>query len=52
MKYLVRGNKMLGEDIVFVKDRKCWEIEELKVELRKVKNVRVEIEKEREFKVC
>lgn len=51
MKYPARGNKTLGEDTASAKDRKRREIEELKAELRKAKNARVETEKERESKV-
>jgi len=51
MKYPERGNKELGEDTASAKDRKRREIEELKAELRKAKNARVETEKERESKV-
>ena len=51
MKYPQRGNKEVGEDTTSAKDRKRREIEELKAELRKAKNARVETEKERESKV-
>lgn len=51
MKYPQRGNKDLGEDTPSAKDRKRREIEELKAELRKAKNARMETEKEREAKV-
>lgn len=51
MKYPQRGNKEFGEDTASAKDRKRQEIEELKAELRKAKNARVETEKERESKV-
>lgn len=51
MKYPERGNKEFGEDTASAKDRKRREIEELKAELRKAKNARVETEKERESKV-
>ena len=51
MKYPQRGNKELGEDTPSAKDRKRRELEELKAELRKAKNSRVETEKEREAKV-
>lgn len=51
MKYPARGNKTFGEDTASAKDRKRREIEELKAELRKAKNARVETEKERESKV-
>ena len=50
-KYPERGNKTFGEDTASAKDRKRREIEELKAELRKAKNARVETEKERESKV-
>ena len=51
MKHPERGNKTFGEDTASAKDRKRQEIEELKAELRKAKNARVETEKERESKV-
>ena len=51
MKYPQRGDKELGEDTASAKDRKRREIEELKAELRKAKNARVDMEKEREAKV-
>ncbi|XP_078354540.1 uncharacterized protein LOC144639159 isoform X1 [Oculina patagonica] len=51
MKYPQRGNKDLGEDTPSAKDRKRRELEELKAELRKAKNARVDTEKERESKV-
>lgn len=51
MKYPQRGDKELGEDTASVKDKKRREIEELKAELRKAKNARVDMEKEREAKV-
>ena len=51
MKYPQRGNKEVGEDTASAKDSKRREIEELKAELRKAKNARVETEKERESKV-
>ena len=51
MKYPQRGTKELGEDTASAKDRKHREIEQLKAELRKAKNARVDTEKERESKV-
>ncbi|KAJ7383025.1 spermatogenesis-associated C-terminus [Desmophyllum pertusum] len=51
MKYPQRGTKELGEDTASAKDRKHREIEELKAQLRKAKNARVDTEKERESKV-
>jgi len=51
MKYPERGNKEFREETASAKDRKRREIEELKAELRKAKNARVETEKERESKV-
>lgn len=51
MKYLQRGNKDLSEDTPSAKDRKRRELEELKAELRKAKNDRMDTEKQRESKV-
>ena len=51
MKYPQRGEKELGEETASAKDKKRREIEELKAELRKAKNARVDMEKEREAKV-
>ena len=50
-KYPEKGNNEFGKDTASAKDRKRREIEELKAELRKAKNARVETEKERESKV-
>lgn len=51
MTYLKKGDKEMEKDTTSAKDRKRHEIEELKAELRKAKNARVDMEKERESKV-
>ena len=51
VKYPKRGNQDMEQDTASAKDRKRHEIEELKAELRKAKNARVDMEKERESKV-
>lgn len=51
MKYPQRRDKEVGEDTASAKQKKRHEIEELKAELRKAKNARVDMEKEREGKV-
>ena len=51
MTYPRKGEKEMEKDTASAKDRKRHEIEELKAELRKAKNARVDMEKERESKV-
>lgn len=51
MTYPKKGDKEMEKDTASAKDRKRHEIEELKAELRKAKNARVDMEKERESKV-